>query len=83
MRRIPWGLSLLFVAVSAISIAGQESENEDGVDATRVRIGLNIAPVPLDLRGKDRTLVGLGSYIINAQGSRRISPRMHTAIRPA
>jgi hypothetical protein len=30
-------------------------------------IGLRIAPVPLNLRGKDPALVGLGSFIVNAQ----------------
>lgn len=29
--------------------------------------GLAIAPVLLDLHGKNRALVGLGSYIVNAQ----------------
>src|SRR5262249_56164018 len=28
--------------------------------------GLAIAPVPLNLAGKDRDLVGLGSYLVNA-----------------
>ena len=37
-------------------------------DESRIRRGLEIAPVPLDLRGKNRALVGLGSYIVNAQG---------------
>jgi hypothetical protein len=31
-------------------------------------IGLRIAPVSLNLRGKNVELVGLGSYIVNAQG---------------
>jgi hypothetical protein len=31
-----------------------------------VQIGLNIAPVKLNLTGKDPTLVGLGSFIVNA-----------------
>jgi mono/diheme cytochrome c family protein len=31
--------------------------------------GFRIAPVPLDLQGKNRALVGLGSYIVNAQGA--------------
>ena len=31
-----------------------------------VRRGLSIAPVPLNLRGKNRTLVGRGSYLVNA-----------------
>jgi hypothetical protein len=31
-----------------------------------VRQGLVIAPVPLDLKGKNRALVSLGSYLVNA-----------------
>ncbi len=34
----------------------------------RIRKGEAIAPVPLDLAGKDSDLVFLGSYIVNAQG---------------
>jgi hypothetical protein len=33
-----------------------------------IRIGFAIAPVKLDLRGKNPLLVGLGSYVVNAQG---------------
>lgn len=33
-----------------------------------VQIGYAIAPVPLNLEGKDRDLVGLGSYLVNAVG---------------
>jgi len=36
--------------------------------ASRIKRGLDIAPVKLNLRGKNRALVGLGSYIVNAQG---------------
>ena len=31
-------------------------------DESQVKQGLAIAPVPLDLRGKNRALVALGSY---------------------
>ena len=34
----------------------------------RVAIGLKITPVPLNFRGRSVALVGLGSYIVNAQG---------------
>ncbi|CAL1242110.1 hypothetical protein [Candidatus Methylocalor cossyra] len=34
----------------------------------KIKQGLAIAPVPLNLENKDRKLVGLGSYIVNAQG---------------
>ena len=37
-------------------------------NATRAWIGFQIAPVALDLRGRNRELVGIGSYIVNAQG---------------
>jgi len=40
-------------------------EHEEDQDA-RSRRGLEIAPVPLNLHGKSRALVGLGSYIMNA-----------------
>jgi hypothetical protein len=34
---------------------------------SRIRQGFAIAPVRLNLKGKNRSLVGLGSYIVNAQ----------------
>jgi hypothetical protein len=37
-------------------------------EASRIQRGYQIAPVPLNLRARDRALVGLGSYIVNAQG---------------
>ena len=39
---------------------------DDNSDEAKVRIGLEIAPVPLNLEHKNRALVGLGSYIVNA-----------------
>jgi hypothetical protein len=41
------------------ALAGEEEES-------KVEIGLSIAPVRLDLEGKDRRLVGLGSFLVNA-----------------
>jgi hypothetical protein len=38
---------------------------DDG-DQVQIRTGFEIAPVPLNLEGKDPRLVGLGSYIVNA-----------------
>jgi hypothetical protein len=35
---------------------------------SRVQIGFSIAPVPLNLVRKNRALVGLGSYLVNAVG---------------
>jgi len=36
---------------------------------SRVQKGFEIAPVDLDLQGKNRNLVGLGSYLVNAVAS--------------
>lgn len=36
-------------------------------DESKIKQGFAIAPVPLNLNGKNRALVGLGSYIVNAQ----------------
>src|ERR1700720_4085138 len=43
-------------------------EDDDDRNESRIHRGLEIAPVPLNLEGKNRALVGLGSYIVNAQG---------------
>lgn len=42
--------------------------NNDDIPASVIKRGFELAPVPLDLRGKNRALVGLGSYNVNAQG---------------
>jgi hypothetical protein len=41
---------------------------QDSDESLRVAQGLALSPVPLNLSGKDRNLVGLGSYLINASG---------------
>lgn len=40
----------------------------DGLPASEVQRGLKIAPVDLNLKGKNKSLVAKGSYIVNAQG---------------
>jgi hypothetical protein len=50
-------------------LAGHADGDEDGHDGdSRIKRGFEIAPVQLNLHGKNRALVGLGSYIVNAQG---------------
>ena len=66
---------VILVAVGAIALAvvtnhslGVQAQNSQVNDeATLVRIGFQIAPVPLNLEGKNTALVGLGSFIVNAQ----------------
>lgn len=41
----------------------------DAATQGRAERGLTIAPVPLNLIGKDRAMVGLGSYIVNAESA--------------
>jgi len=44
----------------------QAQDNHRDTDASRIKVGFKIAPVPLNLDGKDPDLVGLGSYWVNA-----------------
>ena len=63
------------VTLGVIALAGmintphqvQAQDNEKNDEASLVRIGFAIAPVPLNPEGKNRDLVGLGSFIVNAQ----------------
>jgi hypothetical protein len=44
----------------------QAQDNHHDTEASRIKLGFKIAPVPLNLDGKDPDLVGLGSYWVNA-----------------
>jgi hypothetical protein len=44
------------------------AQSQRDEDELRIIKGFAIAPVPLNLTGKNLNLVGLGSYIVNAQG---------------
>jgi hypothetical protein len=55
----------LLVVLNDRSSAQTAGSGDD--EATRIRIGFAVAPVPLALRHKDVNLVGLGSYIVNTQ----------------
>jgi hypothetical protein len=55
-------------AVKTVAPDVQAADEEATLDTLQARIdrGFEIAPVPLNLDGKDRNLVGLGSYLVNA-----------------
>lgn len=62
------------IAVTAVSyvsfqtprvIADREPDHDQ--DDSKIQIGFSIAPVPLNYEHRDRRLVGLGSYLVNAQ----------------
>ena len=46
----------------------KDALNPNKVERARIEQGLAITPVPVDLRGRDSDLVGLGSYLVNAVG---------------
>lgn len=54
---------------SRLVLAHEQGDDWEGEDQEKelIRIGFEIAPVPLNLEGKNRNLVGLGSFIVNAQ----------------
>src|SRR6476469_3812607 len=61
--RLTGGL-LVILGVGLIVVAAQAATSND----ERIARGFKIAPVPLNLTGLNRDLVGLGSYIVNSQG---------------
>jgi hypothetical protein len=65
-RVIAWPSLWLMAVLMLLTLLPSPTVSAD--DESRIRRGFEITPVPLDLRGKNRALVGLGSYIVNAQG---------------
>ena len=55
-------VTALFMAAMLQASAGRAGE------LSQVLRGYEIAPVPLNLKGKDWALVGLGSYLVNSTG---------------
>jgi hypothetical protein len=54
----------LAVLLGSLGLSARAQDSDD--DSARVEQGFDIAPVPLNLAGKNRELVGLGSYLVNA-----------------
>ena len=59
------GILLAAIVNTPHGVKAQGNEKDD--EASLIHIGFAIAPVPLNLEGKNRDLVGLGSFIVNAQ----------------
>jgi hypothetical protein len=55
-------------ALACLLLAPLAASASPASNAERIAKGFRIAPVPLDLAGLDRKLVGLGSYLVNAVG---------------
>jgi len=60
------GASLAVVLLAGILMTSPRGRAQGGGDdAFRISVGFAITPVPLNLTGKDPSLVGLGSYLVN------------------
>ena len=59
------------VAMAGMLVSSPRGRADDGDDRDdrdpRIEKGFDIAPIPLNFEGKNRRLVGIGSYIVNAQ----------------
>jgi hypothetical protein len=63
---IPLARAAAFTALLAVgSMSGIAWAQADDGEQSRIRIGFEVAPVPLNMAGKDPALVGLGSYYVN------------------
>jgi hypothetical protein len=70
-----FGIATACLGLTPMAIGAGESAAEQSMQAaaseslaSRVAVGYRINPVELNLRGKNRVLVGLGSYLVNAGG---------------
>lgn len=53
--------------IGTLTITSPRVHADSSQTDSRIQIGYNIAPVKLNLKGLDPALVGIGSYIVNAQ----------------
>lgn len=61
---------LMILAIFTFAFAGRAQAPGEGTTRSdsRIQAGFELAPVPLNLEGKNRAMVGLGSYLVNAAG---------------
>ncbi len=64
------GSALAMVIVVGLLIHSPRAKAQDSGndDESKIKQGFAIAPVQLNMVGKNRALVGLGSYLVNAVG---------------
>lgn len=67
MRRMLLYSAGVFAFAAGMIIFDAGPGHAQGGDS-RIQRGFEIAPVPLNMSGRNPALVGLGSYIVNAQG---------------
>lgn len=66
-----WAIGLILAVGIASLIRAVDPARAARSSAPKSTIarGLELSPVPLNMRGKNRNLVGLGSYLVNVKGS--------------
>ena len=67
------GVTFAVIAVAGVMVTSRQSQAANDNNPTqdekqKIQIGARIAPVRLDLTGKDPNTVYLGSYLVNAGG---------------
>ena len=69
LKRLLWPATLSTLILLTLTVSSSlkvKANDENSGDEARIREGFAIAPVPLNLEGKDVKAVGLGSYLVNA-----------------
>src|SRR5258708_9433808 len=71
-RIVAAAVVILFSTVTILSnspLKGDDNDRDlDSREADELQIGFSISPVTLNLLDKDPQMVGLGSYMVTAQG---------------
>jgi hypothetical protein len=70
MKRSIHMLSIAAVALGSVAIVFADDDSRDSQIKSEIKRGFEIVPpgVHLNLAGKNRALVGLGSYVVNTSG---------------
>src|SRR5436305_924182 len=66
--QVAGAMTVCAAAVIVLSVPSSPRAHAEAGGDSRVQMGLNAAPVPLNMAGKNVALVGLGSYYVNVVG---------------
>src|SRR6266699_1961558 len=62
------GFILAGIMIGSTYGRAANDNNAEQDQKLKIQTGFQVAPVPLNLVGKDHDLVGLGSFLVNVQG---------------
>jgi hypothetical protein len=68
IRSIGTAAALVGLTLGGVLLTSTHGKADDNDNESKIQKGFAIAPVELDLKGKNRAQVGLGSYLVNAVG---------------